>query len=106
MSPDEVKNIPINITSYSNARTRLVFEIIDPPEDWGVSINSDIFLETTVLGEDPTGTVHFSIHSPSDFGYHEVEQFNVRVKTVAAGHPEAGIDNTTILQFTVSCKGN
>lgn len=106
MSPDEVKNVPINITSYSNARTRLLFEIVDPKEGWGTSINSDIFLGTTVLGEDPTGTVHFSIHSPSDFGYHEVEEFNVRVKTVAAGHPEAGIDNTTILQFTVSCKGN
>ena len=32
--------------------------------------------------------------------------FNVRVRTMAAGHPDKGIDNTTILQFKASCKDN
>ena len=107
MLPDEVKNVPINITSYSNARTRLTFEIIDPPEDWSVSIDSEIFIGTAALGDDPTGIATLTIQSPGENGYHnEVEQFNVRVSTMAVGHPAAGIDNTTILQFTVRCKGN
>jgi len=106
MLPDEVKSIPINITSYSNARTRLTFEIIDPPEDWGVSINPEIFIGTAALGNDPTGIATLTIQSPGGDGYHnEVQQFNVRVKTMAAGHPDEGIDNTTILQFTVRCRG-
>ena len=106
MLPDEVKSIPINITSYSNARTRLTFEIIDPPEDWGASINPEIFIGTAALGDDPTGIATLTIQSPRGDEYlDEVEQFNVRVSTMAAGHPEHGIDNTTLLQFTVRCKG-
>ena len=106
MLPDEVKNIPINITSYSNARTRLTFEIIDPPEDWGVSINSEIFIGTAALGDDPTGIATFTIQSPRGDEYlDEVAQFNVRVSTMATGHPEHGIDNTTLLKFTVRCSG-
>jgi len=106
MLPDEVKNIPINITSYSNARARLIFEIIDPPEDWYARIEPDMFIGTAVLGDDPTGIATLIIRSPSGGDYlDEVEQFTVRVSTMAAGHPEAGIDNTTLLQFTVRCRG-
>ena len=106
MLPDEVKNIPINITSYSNARTILTFEIIDPPEDWGASINPEILIGTAALGDVPTGIATLTIQSPSGDEYlNEVEQFNVRVSTMAAGHPEHGIDNTTLLQFTVRCRG-
>jgi len=106
MLPDEVKSIPINITSYSNARTRLTFEIIDPPEDWGVSINPEIFIGTAALGDDPTGIATLTIQSPRGDDYlDEVEQFNVRVSTMAEGHPEHGIDNTTLLQLTVRCRG-
>jgi len=102
----ETVTFPINIKGYSNARSRIIFEVVDPPEGWSTSINTEFFLGTTALGEDATGTVNFMIQSPLDFGYHnEVEQFNVRVKTMAAGHTEAGIDNTTVLQFTVRSRG-
>ena len=106
MPPDEVKNVLINITSYSNARTRLTFEIIDPPEDWNACIDTEIFLGTSVLGDDPTGIATLTIQSPGGDEYHnEVQQFLVRVSTMAAGHPEQGIDNTTVLQFTARCRG-
>ena len=102
----ETATFPINITGYSNARSRITFEVLDPPEGWSPSINTEFFLGTTAYGEDATGVVNFLIQSPLDFGYHnEVEQFNVRVRTQAAGHPEAGIDNTTLLQFTIRSRG-
>jgi len=102
----ETVTFPIDITGYSNARSRIIFEVVDPPEGWSTSINTEFFLGTTALGEDATGTVNFMVQSPLDFGYHnEVKQFNVRVKTMAAGHPEAGIDNTTTLQFTIRSRG-
>ena len=102
----ETVTFPINIKGYSNARSRIIFEVVDPAEGWSTSINTEFFLGTTALGEDATGTVNFMIQSPLDFGYHnEVQQFSVRVKTMAAGHPDAGIDNTTVLQFTVRSRG-
>ena len=102
----ETVTFPINIKGYSNARSRITFEVINPPEGWSPSINSEFFLGTTALGEDATGTVNFMIQAPMDFGYHnEVEQFNVRVQTMAAGHPEIPPDNTTTLQFTVRARG-
>jgi len=102
----ETVTFPIDITGYSNARSRIIFEVIDPAEGWSTSINTEFFLGTTALGEDATGTVNFMIQSPLDFGYHnEVQQFSVRVKTMAAGHPNEGIDNTTVLQFTVRSRG-
>lgn len=107
MLPNETKKIPIEITSSSNARSRILFEVVDPPEDWSTSINTEFFLGTTALGEDATGTVNFTVRSPGGSGYHnEVEQFIVRVKTMAAGHPDEGIDNATILQFIVRSRGN
>ncbi|MCK4348676.1 MAG: hypothetical protein KAW47_08675, partial [Thermoplasmatales archaeon] len=102
----ETVTFPIDITGYSNARSRIIFEVLDPAEGWSTSINTEFFLGTTALGEDATGTVNFMIQSPLDFGYHnEVQQFSVRVKTMAAGHPGEGIDNTTLLQFTVRSRG-
>jgi len=105
-SPGKTIGIPINITSYSNARTRLTFEIIDTPEGWNASIDPEIFIGTTVLGEDPTGISTITIQSPGGMGYHdEVAQFIIQVNTWAAGHPDEGIDNNTFLQFTIRSKG-
>jgi hypothetical protein len=97
---------PISIKGFSNARSLIKFTVIDPPKGWSASIVSEFFLGTAALNEDATGTVDFTIQSPIDFGYYnEVEQFNVRVTTQAAGHPLEGVDNTTILQFTVRARG-
>jgi len=102
----ETAEFPIKITGYANARSKIQFEVLNPSGGWSTSINSEILLGTEALGEDATGTVNFIIQSPLDFGYHnEAEQFSINVKTMAAGHPEAGVDNTTVLQFTVRSRG-
>jgi len=107
MLPNETKKIPIKITSSSNARSKIQFEFLNSPGDWSTSINSEILLGAEALGEDAADTVNFTVHSPGEIGYHnDVEQFIVRVKTMAAGHPDEGIDNSTILQFTVRSRGN
>jgi len=102
-----ITTIPVNITGYSNAMSKLSFEIIDPPENWSTSINQEYLLGSAVYGQKTTGTVDFTVQAPLTPGYHnEVEQFQIRVTTMAAGHPEVGIDNTTILQFTVRSRGH
>jgi hypothetical protein len=102
----ETITFPITITGYANYRSKLQFKVLDPPEGWSTSINSEFLLGTAAFGENSTGVVDFTIQAPLDFGYYnQVEQFNVQVQTMAAGHPEAGIDNTTILQFTVRARG-
>ena len=102
----ETSTFPINIQGYANARSKLQFEVIDKPDGWSASINSEIFLGTSALGEDATATVDFVVQSPLDFGYYNtVEQFTIRIRTFAAGHADAGYDNSTTLQFTVRSRG-
>ena len=102
----ETSTFPIKIQGFANARSKLQFEVIEKPEGWSASINSEIFLGTSALGEDATATVDFVVQSPLDFGYYNtVEQFTVRVRTFAAGHLDAGYDNSTTLQFTVRARG-
>lgn len=102
-----ITTIPINITGYSNAMSKLYFEIIDSPENWSTSINQEYSLGSAVYGQKTTGTVDFTVQAPLTPGYYnEVEQFQIRVTTMAAGHPEAGIENTTILQVTIRARGH
>ena len=85
---------------------KLTFEVLDYPEGWSTGINPELLLGTSALGQNANGTQIFTVQSPLTFGYHnEVEQFRVRVKTFAAGHPEIGEDNTTVLLFTVRARG-
>ncbi|MBU0498211.1 MAG: hypothetical protein KKG04_09720, partial [Candidatus Thermoplasmatota archaeon] len=102
----ETATFPIKIQGYANARSKLQFEAVDIPEGWSASINSEIFLGTSSLGEDATATVDLVVQSPLDFGYYNtVEQLTVRVRTFAAGHVDAGYDNSTTLQFTIRARG-
>jgi hypothetical protein len=107
IGPAETLRIPIEILGFSNARSKLQFEPIIVPENWSATINNEIFLGTSALGEDSSGTVNLVVRSPNKPGiYNEVEQIALRIRTWAAGHPEEGIDNSTILQFTVRCNGS
>jgi len=106
MKPGEKLDIPIKITSNSNARTIVVFEIIDSTEGWSPSINTEVSIGTSLLNEDNTETVYLQIQSPGGSGYHnDVGLFNMRVKTMAKGHPDAGIDNSTVISFNVRSEG-
>ena len=81
-----------------------MFEVVDPPEGWEYEINSEFFLGTSVLDEDPTGIVNFMVKYPTDSRYvNKTGNFNISVQTMAAGHPEIPPDDSTILQFTVRC---
>lgn len=103
----ETVEFPIEVTGFANTLAKLTFEVLDPPEGWSTGIDPELTLGTSALGQDSTATQIFTIQSPLTSGYYnEVEQFQIRVTTMAAGHPEAGIDNKTILQFTVRAKGH
>lgn len=103
----EEAEFPIKITGFNNARTKVQFEIFDKPEGWNASINSEILLGTEALGEDSTGSVSLKIRSPREIeGDNETVKFNVRVRVYAAGHPEVGFGNTTVLNFRATCYSN
>ena len=104
--PNETATFPITIMSYSNAPAKLMFEIISPPENWTATIPSEYMIGTAAGDGDNTGVVNLVIKGPSQPGYYNVvEQFSVRIMTQAGGHPELGVDNATVLQFTVRCRG-
>lgn len=105
IGPGEIAIFPINITNYGNYPTKITFEILDHAKDWNTSIVPEIIVGSKSYGQDYNATVNFIVRSPDVSGYvDETRRFNIRCTTMAAGHPEAGIDNTTILQFTVRCR--
>jgi len=105
-TPGQLVEFPIKVTGYANARAKLQFEIFDSTDNWSPSINSQLTLGTTALGQNATGISNFVVQSPLDFGYHnEVGQFTIRVSTWAVGHENEGIQNTTYLYFTIRNRG-
>jgi hypothetical protein len=75
-------------------------ELIEVPENWIVTIVSQVFIGTQVLGEDNKVTIDMMIHPPSDF--EGSEELTIHFVSMAAGHPEAGVfeTNRTITVFS------
>ncbi|MBU0497507.1 MAG: hypothetical protein KKC68_02720 [Candidatus Thermoplasmatota archaeon] len=106
LKPGETVQIPIKISGFGNARTQSRFEVLDPPENWTISIPSEVFIGTAALGEEHTTVVNMTVRAPKVEGYmNELQSIHVRVVSMAAGHPEAGFDNSTVLQVTLRCRG-
>lgn len=102
----ETVEFAIEVTGFANALAKLTFEVLDQPEGWSTAIDPELTLGSSALDQKANATHIFTVQSPLTFGYHnEVEKFRVRVSTFAAGHPELGADNSTILQFTVRARG-
>lgn len=83
--PLEKTEIIVNISCYSNARTRIHAELLGPLEDWDVYIPSEFFLGP---GKDSYEII-VSLTPPSSFIGQEFLLISIRIS--AAGHPEAGI---------------
>ena len=91
--PPETVVVDVNMTNWGNARTLVRCEVEEVPEGWDVSINSEVFIGTSVLGEDNNVTVALTIQPSMDFM--GSEDLSIVFTSSAAGHPEAGVFETS-----------
>ncbi|MBU0498280.1 MAG: hypothetical protein KKG04_10070, partial [Candidatus Thermoplasmatota archaeon] len=78
--PLELTEVPMNVTSFANAEVFVQTKIIDPPENWSITIISDVFIE-------PWGSEQFLLSiTPPDI-HNEVEILTISFNITAWGHP-------------------
>ena len=75
----------INLTSFANADVLVRTQIIDPPENWTITIPTDIFVEA--WGKE---TIILTIIPPDI--QNEIEHFHVLLNISTWEHPELGYD--------------
>jgi hypothetical protein len=80
IGPYDTAYFNIDIENLGNAKTTLVCDVIDPPQNWIVTIGSDIVIGATTSNDDPKKTIQLSIKPPLNFGYHnDREVINISI---------------------------
>jgi hypothetical protein len=70
IGPMDTVVFPIKITNLGNARTLVILNVADVPNDWTAMITSELILEEG----GGTGTAYLVVKPPRSFGYHYDEQ--------------------------------
>jgi len=68
IGPMDTAEFPIDIINLGNARTEVIFEIINVPDGWSAIITDDIIIEE---GEGSRFTIYLAVKPPKTFGYHD-----------------------------------
>jgi hypothetical protein len=71
IGPMDTAVLPINIANLGNARTIVLLDVTNVPEDWTAIITSQLLLEE---GSGSTGTAYLIVKPPKSFGYHNDEK--------------------------------
>ncbi|MFA5102518.1 MAG: hypothetical protein WC525_05145 [Candidatus Thermoplasmatota archaeon] len=71
IGPLDTAVFPVQITNLGNARTVVLFTIVDVPSDWNAIVTDQIILEE---GEGSSSTAYLVIKPPKNFGYHNDEK--------------------------------
>lgn len=66
ISPNEQANFQIELENFGNARTKVLFDVIDAPEGWSVAVPTDVMLDEI---QGSTATTHLTIIPPKTLGY-------------------------------------
>ncbi|MFO7678354.1 MAG: hypothetical protein R6V50_08255 [Thermoplasmatota archaeon] len=91
ISPDEPANFKIELENFGNARTKILFDVIDVPEGWSVAIPTDVLLDEI---EGSTAIADLTIIPPKIIGY-SYDEVTIDIKMTPAraenlldqGHP-------------------
>jgi len=94
VSPGKAANFEINLENLGNAKTEVVFKILDVPKGWTASIQANILVGSAATGDDAKKTIILSVTPPYGFGYHD-ELVNIKISYV--GQYFAGADQETLL---------
>lgn len=71
IGPMDTAVLPIKIANLGNARTIVLLQVMNIPEDWIAIVPSQITLEE---GAGSQGTAYLIVKPPKSFGYHNDEQ--------------------------------
>ncbi len=88
VSPNNKAIFPIELENIGNARTTVLFEIKNIPENWMATITNEIVLDEATGSKN---TAYLTVIPPNNFGYH-MDEANIQVIMT----PVRAEDNTDI----------
>ncbi|EMR74161.1 hypothetical protein MBGDN05_00264, partial [Thermoplasmatales archaeon SCGC AB-539-N05] len=68
--PGTTANFDLEIENLGNAKTEVVFRVLNVPKGWSPNIIASTILGSNVHGDDPKSTVQLVVQPPYSFGYH------------------------------------
>jgi len=85
---DSNKNavFPIKIKNLGNARTKVILDVENVPEDWQATVTNEVFLDET---RGSSATAYLTVIPPKDVGYHYSQKaIKVSMTPVRAENPD------------------
>jgi hypothetical protein len=105
IGPNDVANFDIEIENLGNAITDVTCRVIDVPDGWITSIDSNITIGSRTRTGDIKRTLRLTVKPPHDFGYHEEREIiEVSITPSCFGNSSlAGEEH--LLYFVVHSRG-
>lgn len=105
ISPMANAEFDIELENLGNGKTEVVFEVLNLPSGWTISVPNIKTLGTKAFGDDPTGNVKLSIQPPRGFGYHDDKQ-TIQIKVIARYYSSGSVNEREYpLDVTVQSRG-
>lgn len=105
ISPMDNAFFQIDLENMGNGKTEVVFEVLNLPVGWTVSVPNIKTLGSKAFGDDPTGTVTLSVQPPRGFGYHDDKQ-TIQIKVIARYYSSGSINEREYpLDVTIQSRG-
>jgi hypothetical protein len=99
ISPGQIAEFPIDLENNGNAQTKFIFDVVDVPEGWSVSIVSNVDIGSAVEGQNNKKTVILSIQPPLGFGYHD-DRKDITITVKGVYFAKSGGSNLTTDEFS------
>lgn len=102
INPTEKAVFPIEVENAGNARTEVLFEIEDSPENWDVAVTERVFLEEA---KGSKAVAYVTVIPPDQFGFH-YDEANIKIKMTPfrAENPDE-VGKPLYATFTVQNRG-
>ena len=105
VTPGEPANFVLELENLGNGITYVDTEVLNPPKDWTIGIESNILLNSKLISDDTKETTMISIVPPSDFGYHYETQI-INIAFTPTYFKNASINGSEhIVSFIVKSRG-
>jgi len=102
ITPSEEAIFPIEIENVGNARTRVLFEIQNVPDNWKATVSKEIVLDEAMGSKD---TAYLTVIPPNDFGYHYEEADIEVIITPVRAEDLNDVGNSLYSNFIIQNRG-
>lgn len=102
ISPLQQAEFPVIVENLGNARTKVFFDVINPPEEWTIVVDDEIILDEEI-GSNNNATL--SVQPPKNFGYYDETKIIQIAVTPARAENISERGDAIYATFIVKTKG-